>query len=305
MNPPTSPFIGCLLGLACGDALGAPYEGGIPERLAWSLIGKTKEGLPRWTDDTQMSLDVAASLLAHGDVDQNDLAQAFQKSYRWSRGYGPGTAKVLSHIRAGQPWQQASRASYKDGSIGNGGAMRIPVVSMFYHGQPLDILLEKTRLVTEITHAHPAAIEGAALVALCVSCALQGFPMADALKYFVTAYPGTLFLSKVHRLQTLVTSHTTPSPSEIVHQFGNGIVALDSCVTAMAIAHCFKDKPFQSLVEFTAQCKGDVDTIAAMAGAWWGATNGDAGLQKIAIEDREAIVRVGEQLYAHISSYCN
>lgn len=298
-----------MYGLACERALGMHAS---TEQRPDFQDGELKTTSLRRKKNGQWSVkeSLAITFINPEDV----MRDPFDKSAIWKklqnllivlREYGPGTAKVLRHIRAGQPWQQASRASYKDGSIGNGGAMRIPVVAMFYHGQPLDILLEKTRLVTEITHAHPAAIEGAALVALCVSFALQGFPMADALKYFVTAYPGTLFLSKVHRLQTLVTSHTTPSPSEIVHQFGNGIVALDSCVTAMAIAHCFKDKPFQSLVEFTAQCKGDVDTIAAMAGAWWGATNGDAGLQKIAIEDREAIVRVGEQLYAHISSYCN
>jgi hypothetical protein len=52
-------FIGCLLGLATGDALGAPYEGGPLERLVWRLIGRTSDGCLRWTDDTQMALDLA------------------------------------------------------------------------------------------------------------------------------------------------------------------------------------------------------------------------------------------------------
>ncbi len=37
-------FKGCLLGLALGDALCAPFEGGVIERFLWSLIGKTKAG---------------------------------------------------------------------------------------------------------------------------------------------------------------------------------------------------------------------------------------------------------------------
>lgn len=57
-------FNGCLLGLALGDAFGAPREGGPLERLLWLLIGKTRDGCRRWTEDTQMSLDLAESLIA-------------------------------------------------------------------------------------------------------------------------------------------------------------------------------------------------------------------------------------------------
>lgn len=79
---------GCLLGLALGDALGAPYEGGPIERGLWRFIGTTRTGEIRWTDDTQMSLDLAESLLAKGALDPDDIAARFAKSYRWSRGYG-------------------------------------------------------------------------------------------------------------------------------------------------------------------------------------------------------------------------
>ena len=60
-------FSGCLLGLASGDALGAPYEGGFMERALWRAIGRTRDGEARWADDTRMSLDLAESLLARGD----------------------------------------------------------------------------------------------------------------------------------------------------------------------------------------------------------------------------------------------
>ena len=56
-------YSGCFYGLALGDALCAPYEGGFLERGIWKLFGKTKAGKIRYTDDTQMSLDVAHSLL--------------------------------------------------------------------------------------------------------------------------------------------------------------------------------------------------------------------------------------------------
>ena len=108
-------FEGCLLGLALGDALGAPLEGGVVERFVWRLIGRTKNGEMRWTDDTQMSLDLAESLIAKGAVDPDDLAQRFARSYRWSRGYGPGAAKLLKRIARGSNWRAVNRSVFADG----------------------------------------------------------------------------------------------------------------------------------------------------------------------------------------------
>ena len=121
----TDRIIGSVLGLALGDAFGAPYEGGVLERATWALVAK-RNGKRRWTDDTQMTIDMIESLVACGRVDQDDLARRFAESYRWSRGYGPGAAKVLKRIRRGQSWDAASTSVYRDGFFGNGGAMRAP-----------------------------------------------------------------------------------------------------------------------------------------------------------------------------------
>ena len=61
INP--NKYSGCFLGLAIGDAYGAPFEGGPIERLLWKAIGKTKDGKLRYTDDTQMSIDLAISFI--------------------------------------------------------------------------------------------------------------------------------------------------------------------------------------------------------------------------------------------------
>ncbi|MCI5159576.1 MAG: hypothetical protein D3906_14330, partial [Candidatus Electrothrix sp. AUS1_2] len=114
---------GAVLASALADAFGAPYEGGPLERLLWIFLGR-RHGKRRWTDDTQMSVDVMESLLTCEGVDQTDLAQRFARSYRWTRGYGPSAAKLLKRIRRGEPWQTANRAVYPEGSLGNGGAMR-------------------------------------------------------------------------------------------------------------------------------------------------------------------------------------
>ena len=94
-------FEACLLGLALGDALGAPLEGGVVERVLWSGLGLTRRGVARWTDDTQMSLDIAECLVERGELDLDAIARRFAQSYRWSRGYGPGAARLLKRIAAG------------------------------------------------------------------------------------------------------------------------------------------------------------------------------------------------------------
>ncbi|HZZ72369.1 MAG TPA: ADP-ribosylglycohydrolase family protein [Pirellulales bacterium] len=104
-----SGFQGCLLGLA----LGAPYEGGGPERVVRRAIGKTRQGQRRWTDDTQMALELVESLLQHGRLEPDELAMRFARSYRWSRGYGPAAAQTLKQIARGVDWRKAARPTHK------------------------------------------------------------------------------------------------------------------------------------------------------------------------------------------------
>lgn len=105
MTPTEDQYRGALIGLALGDALGARHEGGPIARLLWRVIGSTPEGRFRFTDDTQMSLDLALSLLRCGCVDPDDLAVSFARSYRWDRGYGRGAAQLLKRVRAGRAWR--------------------------------------------------------------------------------------------------------------------------------------------------------------------------------------------------------
>ncbi len=68
--PPADRFAGCLLGLAVGDALGAPYEGltaldifyrfGLPDEIVKNPSGDTLY----YTDDTEMMIGLAETLAA-------------------------------------------------------------------------------------------------------------------------------------------------------------------------------------------------------------------------------------------------
>ena len=294
-------FEGCLFGLALGDALGAPLEGGALERLLWRLLGTTRAGERRWTDDTQMSLDLAESLLARGALELDDLAQRFARSYRWSRGYGPGAAKLLRRIAAGADWREANRSVFPDGSFGNGGAMRAPVIGLWY-GRRLDELAQAARLSASVTHAHPLGMQGAALIATATAHALLGHDRGTILSAVDAICESSVLRARLEFASDWLASEETPTLPELRNRLGNGIAASESCISALYLALSHLEEPFVELLRVVGLLGGDVDTIGAMAGAIWGAANGVARLPRDELkrlEQRERIARVAAALCEH------
>lgn len=289
--------VGCLLGLALGDALGAPFEGGPIERLLWRVVGRTREGRRRFTDDTQMSLDLAESWIANGGLDLDDLARRFAASYRWSRGYGPSAARLLRAVARGADWREASRATHAEGSFGNGAAMRAPVLGIALFERP-DDLAEVAASSARVTHAHPLGVEGARLIAAVTREALAGDrEFLEVARARAREQP--------YRERLAAASGVTLAPAAVREALGNGIAALDSCVTALYLAQAFVDREFEELISLTRELGGDVDTIGAMAGAVWGASRGAGALpaEWIArLEQHERIAQVARALVQRVNS---
>ena len=284
-------FIGTFIGLSLGDALGAPYEGGFIERFLWKFFAKTPTGKMRWTDDTQMSIDLAESILTKNTIDQNYLALKFASSYKWSRGYGPAASKVLKSINKGVSWKVANRQTYKEGSLGNGGAMRSPILALIY-SQNHDLLTKEITKATQITHAHPQAIEGAVLVGKAVSLALNNIDTIGIIN-MVLQYSNTeIFKKKAELSLKWLEDNLDISPKEVSKNLGNGIKAADSCITAIYLGLRFRSKSFNELIKFTRKCGGDVDTLCSMSGSIWGAFNGFNNIPKELFDDLEDANRI-------------
>jgi len=296
-------FQGCLLGLALGDALGAPVEGGIVERLVWRVIGTTRNGEMRWTDDTQMTIDLIESFLAKGTFDPEDLAARFAASYRWSRGYGPATAKTLKRISRGADWREANRSVYPSGSFGNGAAMRAPVLGLIYANRP-EALAQAAPLTASVTHAHAIGMEGAVLLALATDLAARGCGSRELLQQATAQCALEPFTLRLAIALAWLESEQNVSTAEIVRQLGHGIAAHESCVTAVYLALRFRNQTFMELQRFLAAIQGDVDTIGAMAGAIWGAENGAANLPPEPLEkleQRERLIRLATSLHRQVT----
>ena len=90
-------FRGCLLGLACGDAVGTTVE--FKARRMFppmtDMIGGGPFGLKagQWTDDTSMALCLASSLVERGTFDPKDQMERY---IRWrDQGYWSSTGKCF------------------------------------------------------------------------------------------------------------------------------------------------------------------------------------------------------------------
>jgi ADP-ribosyl-[dinitrogen reductase] hydrolase len=176
---------GCAVGAAVGDALGMPLEFG-PRRAVDRLARDMQAArLPAgsFTDDTEMALALAESLVAHSPLDPADLAQRFVAWYRTGPpDVGIHTGSVLGRIAAGEPWEEVVEAAQRrrPDSAGNGSVMRCWPVAVA-RWDSLDRLLAESRLQSSVTHPHPECLEGCAFVNATIYYLVRGILPAEAI----------------------------------------------------------------------------------------------------------------------------
>ncbi len=266
-------FLGSLLGLAVGDSLGAPYEGlpatdifhqfGPPDVVASNPSGETLY----YTDDTQMMIGVAETLIDHGRIEQATLAQAFAANYHPDRGYGKGTRRIIETIRAGGDWRTEAETIFPGGSLGNGGAMRVAPVGLLFCDDP-DAVWEQARLSALPTHRHPVGIEAAQVMALAVALAAR----ADRIdrREFLTALQER---AETDEIRWALTTAIRLRRGDSIAVLGHTLEAHRSVVTAIAaFAACPSD--YTLAVGRVIGLGDDTDTLAAMTGALCGAFGG-------------------------------
>lgn len=260
-----------------GDALGAHFEGRSPEGIAQqyqtpqALIENPPYGELWYTDDTQMAIGVAETLLACGRIEQEELCRRFADNYANERGYGHGARVILEAMRDGHDHQALAKTYFPGGSYGNGAAMRSAPIGLAYR---LDLtgLWEQAKLSSLPTHVHPLGIEGAQLIALAVAlaCTSVTFDRAIFLEQLEAAATHIEYSGPLRRAAAI-------SNRRDLALFGNGIAAVDSVVTAIASFSLTPDD-YGATIANSILLGGDTDTIAAMAGAISGAYLGKTAI---------------------------
>jgi poly(ADP-ribose) glycohydrolase ARH3 len=259
-------FLGCFLGQAIGDAVGSPVEG-MSAEMIYHFFGDSEAlmTLPgdrqlHYTDDTEMLIGVAQTLLEHGTIVEETLVARFVANLSPARGYGSGAIRILQAMSEGRDWRHLTATIFPGGSYGNGAAMRVAPVGLVFSCD-LDRVWEEARLSSLCTHIHPLGIEGAQLLAIAIAWQLQ-HPVFDS----AAMYTELIRRATTDEFLWLLSTSASLSIDDSVSILGNGIEAQRSVVTSIA---CFALSP-DSYVDSVGRAiglGGDTDTLAAMTGA--------------------------------------
>jgi len=189
-------YLGALLGLAVGDALGTTLEFKAPGTFKpiTDMIGGGPFGLQpgQWTDDTSMALCLAESLIEKRTFDPKDQMDRYCRW--WKEGYVSSTGTCFdigitvkksleSYLRSGEPFA-GSTDSFM---AGNGSLVRLAPVPLAFRGN-ITLAIDNAAESSRTTHGAPAAVDACRYFASLLLGALDRRSEEDILSSFF--YPG-------------------------------------------------------------------------------------------------------------------
>ncbi|MER5963052.1 ADP-ribosylglycohydrolase family protein [Streptomyces sp. NPDC002057] len=266
--------VGAVLGSAAGDALGAPFEFGLPgvfrERFpdgVGELCGGGGWDPGEATDDTQMAVLVGESLLERGGL---DLPDVFDRFRRWAAADPKDIGLQTEQVLLGQdPWDLAASMHFQINAraAGNGSLMRASTSAVHFAARGRTATMDAARRISALTHGDGAAWEGTAILHELVRVALLG---EDP----VTAVPATLAeVDPAHRERWAAALAPDWHPDDATEFNGAVWPCLGSAVWALRTTGSFEEALVAAV-----DLGGDTDTVAAVTGMLAGAVYGAAAI---------------------------
>lgn len=291
-------FIGCLLGLAVGDAVGTTLE--FKPRGSFTPIDDMVGGGPfglrpgQWTDDTSLALCLATSLNERDGFDARDQMERYCRWYE--RGYlsstgecfdiGPTTVSALRAFRrTGEP-MAGNPDSY---SAGNGSLMRLAPVPMFFYPD-LDEIERMSGLSSRTTHGAPECVDSCRLFGRMLGRALLGLSRDDVLFGDRTGFEAVPAVEAIARGDWISRSRAD------IRGTGYVVSSLEAALWCFHRTETFRDAILEAV-----NLGDDADTTGAVcgqiAGAFYGASGiPSAWLDRLAMRDE--IQKLATDLYA-------
>jgi len=280
--------IGCLMGLAIGDAMGAPVEG-------WS-VGQIKEKYGRVegflrpdsvvTDDTEYAIMTAKLLLKFGPtITLQNIIDTWMEMIKEGElaGGGFSTSGAINHLREGVLPPACGRN--KPDSYSDGAAMRIAPAGIVFAGNPKKAA-DFAALEAQITHGGEG-VYGAQAVAAAVSSAMAGYGWEAAIEAALNAVPENSWIYRqIEKAVSIGTScdcvfeavDELHDKIGILHYFWTSM-APEAVPLALGVYAAAKGQ-FRDSILGGVNVGRDADTIAAIAGALGGATSGSESVPK-------------------------
>lgn len=274
-------YQGCLLGLAIGDALGAPVEflrlqeikkrygkDGITDFHEWRGF---KPG--SYTDDTQMSLATAVGCIrAYQRWRERGICHPASVVYRryldWLESQndpdqrrGPGNT-CLSALQSGKMGTIEEKIN---DSKGCGGVMRTAPVGLAF---PSDRAFQEGAEYAAITHGHPSGYLTAGFLSGMISYIIEGKTLAEAIDLCIEQlikYDGhSETLEKIELVQKLSVSQK--SIEESIQTIGEGWVGEEALAISVYCSLEFSDNWRRGTLA-AVNHSGDSDSTGSITGA--------------------------------------
>jgi ADP-ribosyl-[dinitrogen reductase] hydrolase len=313
---PHDRFRGALLGLACGDALGAPAEflskdaleqrfGRLTEMVGGGSLAWTPG---EWTDDTGMALCVAEGILECPADPVPAIGRRFLAWKSTAKDVGGTVSSALGGFAGSWPQTaQATPQARAGKAAGNGSLMRTLPVALAYPGR--DEMLRESARISAMTHWDPQAEVCCALYCLWARSVLEGRELAAA---WSSALEEARRAAADGRL-----SPDTPGPEPLPAGFWERLAAapdrhireLQPTGYAGYVVDCLEAAVNRVLAEPSAEAVlvslvnlgGETDTMAAVGGGVAGLRSGSKKLPSRwldALLERQRIEEAGLRLSA-------
>lgn len=263
--------MGSVLGLALGDALGAPFEFRRSRDVPSPVPAFELEWMGRppgsWTDDTAMARNLVRSLVACGGFDADDL---LARHLDWLTTSPPdvGNQTRLALQEAARGTAEAARIVFErrgpEVSAGNGSVMYCAPLGAAYARR-----LEEVHLFAPALSAITHWDERCRTACLAVTLAVGGLVRGEAAETgVVQAVEAVRDREGGEELEHLVETAGLTRPIDGPDQ---GFTLFTAGVALRYAAH---ERPFEDGLREVVALGGDTDTNAAVTGALLGAVHG-------------------------------
>jgi ADP-ribosylglycohydrolase len=296
-NASEDQFLGALLGLGIGDALGMPLRNRSHDQIM-AEHGQVQGYLPgvrpdsvaigpgEFTDETEITLCIIESLTANGgviDVDNIGARVAYLANGDSKAWMGDATRSALQAAADSLDF----RVPLDEDAPATGDVASRGVAIGLLHAigeHDASALRDDAEAVTRLTHGSPAAITATTAVAQAVRLAARGESPRDRWAADVADLLGAGELAERLRLTCELLQSGTPV-GEVITRLGTGDAAIESVPAAFAAASAAES--FEAAVVTAVNAGGATDTIAGIAGAIAGAAGGVNEIPQRLIDDLE------------------
>jgi ADP-ribosyl-[dinitrogen reductase] hydrolase len=299
-------YVGSLLGLAVGDALGTTLEFAAPGTFApiSEMVGGGPFNLKpgQWTDDTSLALCLAKSLIEKKGFDAIDQLERYLRWYR--EGYMSSTGKCFdigtTTLRALLLYEKNHMPICKspiDCFASNGSLMRLAPVPLFFASDIKEAIVYSGES-SLTTHCAIEAFDAARFLGALIAGATNGIRKEELLidtffsssKYW-KAQPLTKSIAEISN-----GSFTKKEPPEITGA-SNAAKALEAALWAFSKSHSFSEGCLLAV-----NLGEDADTTGAIYGQLAGAYYGKSEIPQDWIdrlEKRNLIEDIAEDLFRY------